>query len=295
MEDEINDEENSHENVTNVDDNSKKTENETDFNEEINKNIHFDDMLDDTQIKTIKSDRNEELQRNSTNHTGQVKENLASAKVKRSVQSYRNSFNRTHYNSTHPTFFRSNALTRLRKNRTNIVDITNVTKEYREFNVVNETGVASLMYDKETKQSLSMKIANPLMITVMCIGSKLTALFFIPENIDKFFSQLLIVDKILKYNPKFHSDQKSFVNNLLIYSFLLSVPINIHYLFTVVEVNNAFGIMWCVILIYTNLSSFLLDLHFIYFNYLLYIRYKYINTQIQMAFNNYSQNNVIIV
>lgn len=222
-----------------------------------------------------------------------VDKNNNATKFKRSVQTYRNSFNKTHNGADHTTSWRNG--NNLRRNRTTTFD--NINGELTEINLTkpaNGTSV-NLMYDQETKQSLSMKIANPLMITVACLASKFTSLFFIPGNIDEFFSQLLIVDKILKYHPKFHSDQRRFIKHLLIYSFLLSVPINIHYLYTVIEVNNEFGIMWCCILIYTNLSNFLLDLHFIYFNYLLYIRYKFINGQIKSAFNKYCQNSVVLV
>ncbi|KAI5716174.1 hypothetical protein M8J76_002186 [Diaphorina citri] len=214
----------------------------------------------------------------------------AETRIPRSVQTYRNSFNRTHGNITTNWRTNNNYTGHAKRPKpTNTTDAANITKP------ANETTASDpLMYDKETKQSLSMKIANPLMITAMCLASKFTCIVFIPKNLDTFFSQLLIVDKILAYHPKFHANQKRFMQNLLIYSFLLSVPINIHYLLTVIEVNNEFGIMWCCILIYTNLSSFLLDLHFIYLNYLLLIRYKYINREIQSAFNNYS-NNVILV
>lgn len=231
----------------------------------------------------------------STINATVAKYNTTSSRIQRSILTYRNTFNKTRNGDNHTSFWR-NGNTPLRRNRTTTLD--NVNGELREVDITkllaNET-IRDLMYDKETKQSLSMKIANPLMITVMCLASKVTSLFFIPGNIDEFFSQLLIVDKILKYHPKFHADQGRFVKDLLVYSFIFSVPINIHYLYTVIEVNNEFGIMWCCILIYTNLASFLLDLHFIYFNYLLYIRYKYINRQIKMAFNKYCQNNVVFV
>uniref|UniRef100_A0A8D8W9C8 Uncharacterized protein n=1 Tax=Cacopsylla melanoneura TaxID=428564 RepID=A0A8D8W9C8_9HEMI len=222
---------------------------------------------------------------------------------KRNTQTYRNSFNKTNgFNKTNHAYpqWRTNNFNQTsfqKKNKTtNGTHLNATSREINATKVSNET-VANdpLKYDQETKQSLSMKIANPLMITVMCLASKFTSIFFFPKNLDKFFSQLLIVDKVLKYHPKLHADQNHFVKNLLIYSFLLSVPINIHYLMTVIEVNNEFGVMWCCILIYKNLASFLLDLQFIYFNYLLFIRYEYINREITMAFNRYSPNNVVLV
>ncbi|KAL1451014.1 hypothetical protein WDU94_003312 [Cyamophila willieti] len=258
--------------------------------------------LEEVENGTISPENNSTKNNKTENETLQMNH-----RNKRNTQTYRNSFNKTlngfnRTNNVQNSWWRSNNNTfnqtsYNKKNKiSNGTDLNATNREINATKISNET-VANdpLKYDQETKQSLSMKIANPLMITVMCLGSKFTSIFFFPQNLDKFFSQLLIVDKVLKYHPKFHANQKHFMKNLLIYSFLLSVPINIHYLMTVIEVNNEFGIMWCCILIYKNLSSFLLDLQFIYFNYLLFIRYKYINREITTAFSRYSPNNVVLV
>lgn len=138
------------------------------------------------------------------------------------------------------------------------------------------------LYDKDTKQSLVMKVLNPLLVTLMCVGTRLVALYPMRFVLPDFFNKLTTADRFMK-RIKHFSDHINDRNHrrcavvAVLYFTVLSLPINLYYLYSVSGVTSLFGIVWCTVLVWSNLTSFCGDLQFIFSGYLLKMRFKLIN------------------
>lgn len=137
------------------------------------------------------------------------------------------------------------------------------------------------LHDRETKQSLIMKILNPLLITLMSISARIVAIFSLRTGLRQFFRDVKEADKFLIHIKSYESmvntkNHLSYSIGLCVSFILLSFPINTFYLISVSELNNRFGVIWCGILVWSNLTGFCSDILFVFCAYLIRLRFKVI-------------------
>lgn len=142
--------------------------------------------------------------------------------------------------------------------------------------------VNSTLHDRETKQSLIMKILNPLLITLMSISARIVAIFSLRTGLKQFFTDVKEADKFLRHIKNYDimvntRKHLSYSIGLSVSFVLLSVPINMFYLISVSEINNRFGVIWCAALVWSNLTGFCSDILFVFCAYLIRLRFKVIN------------------
>ncbi|XP_072157238.1 uncharacterized protein [Bemisia tabaci] len=142
-------------------------------------------------------------------------------------------------------------------------------------------------FDNETKQSISMKIINPLLVTLMSLGSRFISLYTINSNLTRFLLKLYRVDVSLCFMTDFryyinHTKHLNTAVGLVFYFIIFGLPVNFQYMLNVAEINNELGITWCLILVLYNLASFCSDLQFIFFAYALRVRFEFISLNLEI-------------
>lgn len=163
---------------------------------------------------------------------------------------------------------------------------TSLPETYRDgifvFESFIEGNLTTQDIDKETKQSLIMKILNPLLITLMSVSARIVAIFSLRSGLRQFFSDVKEADKFLKHikNYEVMVNTRKHLNysiGLSVSFVLLSFPINCFYLINVSSSNNQFGVIWCAVLVWSNLTGFCSDILFVFCAYLIRLRFRVIN------------------
>lgn len=140
----------------------------------------------------------------------------------------------------------------------------------------------SLLHEPESKQSLIMKVLDPILVTLMSLSARVVAVYSLKVGLKKYFDNIDHVDQFLKQMHSFKdivSPKKHFLFGVAI-AFVFAVlgfPVNAYYLCTVVKFNNAIGNIWSAILVWSSLTGFCGDILFVFSAYLVRIRFTVIN------------------
>ncbi|KAK7576188.1 hypothetical protein V9T40_012474 [Parthenolecanium corni] len=134
----------------------------------------------------------------------------------------------------------------------------------------------------DTYQSLIMKILYPILITLASISIRTAAIFSMRKGLKNFFTKIEQADRFLKRMENFENVVNT--RSHLLYSvglccffLIMSIPIHFNYLLTAIWLNNRYGLMWCIAMVWSVMTGFCGDILFSFCAYLIRIRFKVIN------------------
>lgn len=136
--------------------------------------------------------------------------------------------------------------------------------------------------NSDTNQSLIMKILYPILVTLTSISIRTVAICSMRKGLKNFFKKINEADRFLRQMENFENVVNTRAHlfysvGLCCFFFIMSVPIHLNYLVTAILLNNRYGLMWCITLVWSTMAGFCGDILFSFCAYLIRVRFKVIN------------------